>query len=511
MFIASIIFSIVLYYVQDKEQNQRLITSGNLITSLLASNVRIGVFSEDIEYIKEAVEIIHSRPYVVSVIVLTQEGKILFDSRGEHGKTALSSEQNVNNYKSGFKENAYSFFFTEPVQVTSNNSSDSHDDMFFEIEQNKKKHIIGYVNVEITKKSLTKGRRLLAIKVLAGLLIFLLLTIPLSYLIANEATGPIRALLERIKAKSPPDVVFTDLDLLNKTYIDMLNNLEQSFNTINDLRMNLEDKVKTRTSELNNAKCKLEKTLTELMMAQAKLIQSEKMAALGHIAAGVAHEVNNAANVISGSLHSISKTLKRLQENPGSNLSIELFLSSNRYITNINIGIKRISNIVRDLTSFARPGSNQDTVIDINKELDTTLRFIEPECKKRIEIKKDYGTLKPIVSHSDTLSQVFLNIFINAIQSIEGKGILTVVTRMIKKNVIISIHDTGAGIPSDDIPKIFDPFYTTKPVGKGTGLGLSISYSIVKDHGGEIQVDSIVGKGTTVNIILPLLQEAAEA
>ncbi len=296
-------------------------------------------------------------------------------------------------------------------------------------------------------------------------------------------------------------------------------------------------KLKKANQELEDINKNLQKKVEEQTVL---LVQSQKMAYLGILVAGVAHEINNPISFVSGNMSAIKKYCVRIRNflqkykdvedcfrrNKTDKLTL-LFeeirkLSQEQQIEFIMEdivdladesleGINRVSDIVKDLKTFSRIDQVELKSIDLNKLIDTTLNIIWNKLKYKVKIIKKYGELPEVKCFPQKISQVFMNILINAAQAIEEKGIVKIVTRYVKKGlrsddeyVEIRISDTGQGISQNDISKIFDPFFTTKPVGQGTGLGLSISYDIIHRHGGEIKVESEKGTGSTFIICLPL-------
>ena len=300
--------------------------------------------------------------------------------------------------------------------------------------------------------------------------------------------------------------------------------------------------------ETNNARLyeETENALEELKRTQSHLLQSEKMASVGQLAAGVAHEINNPIGFIHsnlGSLHKYSNKvldlLKKYNEgllnlnNNGSseiksfceeieelkrNLKIDFIMKDfQKVITDSLEGTERIKKIVSDLKNFSRVGQEDFKLADINEGLETTLNVMWNELKYKCTIEKDYGELPQIYCNLGQLNQVFANLLLNAAHAIEQKGLIKIATRYVNgkpadnngeySHVEVEISDTGCGIPEDTLNRIFEPFFTTKEVGKGTGLGLSITYDIItKNHKGSIVVTSEVGQGTTFTIQLPLLK-----
>ena len=172
-------------------------------------------------------------------------------------------------------------------------------------------------------------------------------------------------------------------------------------------------------------------------------------------------------------------------------------------------GTDRIKKIVADLKDFAHPGEDKPKPSDINKNLESTLNVVWNELKYKATVSKDFDDLPYVLCSAHQLNQVFMNILVNAAQSIEKEGEIFITTRAVDDEVEIKFKDTGSGIPKEKLNKIFDPFFTTKEVGKGTGLGLHLTYNIIKKHNGSIEVESEVGMGTTFTIRLPVNEKAA--
>jgi len=302
-------------------------------------------------------------------------------------------------------------------------------------------------------------------------------------------------------------------------------------------KWNLERETELLSKQLEDMNKNLKKKVKE---QTALLIQSEKMASMGILVAGVAHEINNPIAFIHGNLSSLKKYSSRVRELLVKYEAIEQYVNSAtegdisdlmgdvarfkkekkiEFILGDMIdlaeesleGVERVRNTIKDLKTFSRVDLTERDRVDINAILESALNIIWSEIKYKAEVIKDYGELPEVMCFSQKISQVFMNILMNAVQAIEERGTITISTRHIKEgrraddsSVEILISDTGGGIPEESILKIFDPFFTTKPVGQGTGLGLSITYDIVRSHGGNITVESKAGKGTTFSILLPL-------
>ena len=248
------------------------------------------------------------------------------------------------------------------------------------------------------------------------------------------------------------------------------------------IRAQLYQKNIQTVKELKNA-------LKELKETQLQLINSEKMASLGQLVAGVAHEINTPVASIKSNNGLLAKLIPQIKDTEISDIMQEINHIDSE-------AIQRISNIVVSLKKFVRLDEAELQEADINKELDLTLELIRHETKNRIEIVKNYGNLPLINCYPNMLNQVFTNILVNACQAIEGKGTITISTNFEGETLTVSIKDTGKGIPKDEIDKIFTVGYTTKGVGIGTGLGLAISAKIIEKHNGKIIVNSEVGKGS---------------
>jgi signal transduction histidine kinase len=257
------------------------------------------------------------------------------------------------------------------------------------------------------------------------------------------------------------------------------------------------DNLEAINNELQVKNVSLQKTIQELKETQAQLSQSEKMASLGILTAGVAHEINNPLNYIMGGYVGLEKyfTINDVQ-----NEKVKILLSS------IKTGIDRASGIVKGLNQFSRNTDDFNEECDLNVILENCLIMLTNLTKDRIEIIRNFPS-EPlnIIGNVGKLHQVFINILTNAIQSIKNKGSITISLSQKINFAIIQITDTGCGISEENLSKITDPFFTTKEPGQGTGLGLSISYVIIQEHKGSIEFQSGIGKGTMVTIALPAI------
>lgn len=241
---------------------------------------------------------------------------------------------------------------------------------------------------------------------------------------------------------------------------------------------------------------KLQKTLKELKETQLQLINSEKMASLGQLVAGIAHEINTPIASIKANNEILTKLISKIEN---SDIK-EMF----KNINNIDKeAIDRITKIVLSLKKFVRLDESDLQEADINKELDLTLEIIRHEMKNKITVEKKYSNIPKIKCYPNMLNQVFTNILINACQAIEKDGLITITTTLDQFNLIVKIKDNGIGISPENLNQIFNVGYTTKGVGVGTGLGLAISKKIIEKHNGQISVNSLKNKGTEFIITIP--------
>ncbi|MDA0748545.1 MAG: response regulator [bacterium] len=270
--------------------------------------------------------------------------------------------------------------------------------------------------------------------------------------------------------------------------------------------------------DLAQERNELKRTLDELRAAESQLVHSEKMAGLGKLVAGVAHELNNPIGFIYANMDHFRRYVGELQvvcKDAGLSGEPEeragrAFEVLGKLVDSCSNGAERIKKIVQGLRTFSRLDEAESKAVDLHEGIDSTLALLEHHLKDRIQVHKKYGDLPQVECYAGQLNQVFMNLLTNAADAIEGEGEIWIETHVENGQVKIAIRDTGAGIEKEHLSKIFDPFFTTKDVGKGTGLGLSISYGIVEKHGGKISAESVIGKGTAFTVMVPV-QAAEEA
>ena len=295
-------------------------------------------------------------------------------------------------------------------------------------------------------------------------------------------------------------------------------------------RERTEEELKKSKEMLEAHHKELEKAYAELKAAQSQILQQEKMASIGQLAAGIAHEVNNPVGFIMSNLSSLQKYVSRLSEfidvqtetikklsgdgkilnaitESRKSLKVDYIIDDLGNLIRESLdGAERVKKIVQDLKSFSRIDEAEWKMADINAGIESTINMVWNELKYKATVKKEYGDIPLTKCNPGQLNQVFMNMLINAAHAIEKQGEITVKTWHGSGFIYISISDTGKGIPSENLNRIFEPFFTTKEVGKGTGLGLSIAYDIVKKHNGDITVESKAGKGSAFTIKIPVVE-----
>jgi len=304
--------------------------------------------------------------------------------------------------------------------------------------------------------------------------------------------------------------------------------LEQAFAEAHKLA----EEVAASHDLVQHQKVELEKAYHELQASQAQLLQREKMASIGQLAAGVAHEINNPMGFISSNLGTMAKYMERVAEflafqekvvagccaegaatkeiaEQRKKLKIDYILKDVGSLVRESLdGAERVRKIVQGLKNFSRLDQAEVQAVNLNECLESTINIVWNELKYKAEVKREYGELPKTVCNPQQLNQVFMNLLVNAAQAIEKHGVITIKTWADADWVYVTVRDSGSGIPKEKLPRIFEPFYTTKEVGKGTGLGLSIAYDIVvKNHKGAIEVQSEEGVGALFTVKIPLVAE----
>jgi signal transduction histidine kinase len=289
----------------------------------------------------------------------------------------------------------------------------------------------------------------------------------------------------------------------------------------------LEELVTLRTAELTDANASLRETNHQLADAHSQLLQSERMSAIGQLAAGVAHEINNPVAFVSSNMGTLDSYLKDLlkfvdqyeqfgaelpeqarQETAAMRRTIDLeFLKTDAFtlISENKNGLARVTKIVQDLRDFACIGETEWQLYDLHRGLESTLNLIQGRMTN-VQLTKEYGPIPEVECLPSEINRVFMNLLLNAAQAILGQGHIVIKTDVCNGGVCVSIRDSGCGISPEHLNRVFDPFFTAKPIGQGTGLGLSLAYGIVQRHHGRIEVESELGHGSTFRVWLPVSQ-----
>jgi two-component system NtrC family sensor kinase len=263
----------------------------------------------------------------------------------------------------------------------------------------------------------------------------------------------------------------------------------------------LEQQVRERTELADE----LGRTNQKLRDTQAHLIHSEKMAGLGQLVAGIAHEINNPLSFVINNIFIVQESLEKLaaqsDELPPS--ASEKVGKMRARIGDAHLGATRVKELVSKLRTFSRLDEGTIKTINIHESIESVLLFLRHKMEGRIEVERRYGEVQTLTCLAGELNQVLMNIVANAIDAIEGPGRITLATEQQDGQFVIRVRDTGKGIPEDIRNRVFEPFFTTKPIGKGTGLGLAVSYGIMKAHRGSMEFSSRAGEGTEFTLKIP--------
>lgn len=374
---------------------------------------------------------------------------------------------------------------------------------------------IGFYSEPIVKQ----GLDILIENMTAMVIIFIFLGFFLSNLVAKILIKPINMLVKSLvesKGNFSHRLEPTNYLEINRLIISY-NNMAAS---LEELYQSMEQQVKDRTKELESA-------YTELKSTQAMMVHSEKMRSLGELVAGITHEINNPVNFIYGNLIHLKNYTKDLMDviEKYSEFNDDLtdehkaaikqlkedidldFLATDLpdLIRSCQEGTERTKNIILDLKNFSRLEEAVVNSIDLPREIDTTLNILHNKIKNKITVHKEYDENIPnIEGYGGQLNQVFMNILDNAAYAIKEKGDIWIRLHKKEDKIVLEFEDNGCGMDKVTAAKVFDPFYTTKPVGQGTGLGMAISYKVIKNHHGDISIESEAGKGTKFTLTLPL-------
>ena len=386
--------------------------------------------------------------------------------------------------------------------------------------------------VSLSEDDIFSSVRELRIIMIAVLSLTSLLVVILTFHVARRFSVPIKNLTMSAQQLAKGNLgtraavrSSDEIGRLARSFNFMAESLEERSRELTSLNRNLEEKVKARTRALEEANQEMAEAYHELKETQFQLVQSEKLASLGQLVAGIAHEIKNPLNFIYGNtgflrdyIHRLEKLVKlyeevsrlgdeeraaveKLKEEIGYSFIVE---DLGTLVDNFEEGAERIHSIVGDLRTFSRTETGEFKAIDLHEAIDLALNLLHNEFKGRVEIIREYGAVPQVECQAGKINQVLVNLLMNAGQAIPGEGKITITTRKAGRYAEIIIEDDGEGMTPSQLEHIFEPFYTTKPVGSGTGLGLSISYAIIQDHKGTITVSSEPGEGSRFCVSLPI-------
>jgi signal transduction histidine kinase len=385
----------------------------------------------------------------------------------------------------------------------------------------------GVIELCFSTESIIKGKKQIRTTSLIVSSVVFIIGILIGFWLARNISIPVLALRDAADKVGEGDLT----QRVNNKSGDEIGDLARAFNKMVEDLAKAREELRKANINLASTNEALQATVADLKSAQEQLIQAEKMASLGQLTAGIAHELNNPINFVTANIQPLKEDMadiltiirryekaiieKGIQhefsevEQFKLDAGIDLTMKEvNNLLKGIEDGAKRTSEIVKGLRNFSRMDQNIFRKANLNESLESTLTLLYNSYKDRIKIVKQYGDLPEVDCFPGQVNQVFMNVLSNAIQSIREDGTIVIKTWRENDLVKVSIKDTGYGMSEEVRKKIFDPFFTTKEVGKGTGLGLSISFGIIQKHNGEIKVISTPGAGTEFIIIIPIFQKS---
>lgn len=518
---------LILLFGQAQKQSllKQTYNKGRFVTSILARNLEGPLFFSNREQIRANIEAILRANDIAAVLIYDKDGHLFFSHITPlFGKDALRPEE-LSRFASFMAEHAdgdeeiprshwrQDRYFVFCKEIFTIKPAKDKDSLYFDTGKTEQSAVVplGGVQVVFSRIRYEQGMEQIIRHALLIFLLFLPSSLFMAFNLARDVVKPLRTLVDTLRTRlgtsdDDGDKKNDELGELDIRLKQLVGRLDHSFATITQLNEGLENKVAERTEDLIRA-------MHELKETQAQLVQSGKMGAVGQLVAGVAHEINNTTNFVTGALPPLTKRLAELrrivtehgeQGCPDSIRIEELMQNIDLLLGNIREGARRTGKIVNDLKNFSRPDDDLTSRVDINQCLESTLALALPEYRHRIEVFREFAPDLPKITGSQgQLCQVFMNLIINAIHAQPKKGTLRIRTFSHEDEVHVIFADNGPGIPKDIQKMIFEPFFTTKEIGKGTGLGLSVSYGIITKHRGSIVVRSEPGHGAEFEVILP--------
>jgi two-component system NtrC family sensor kinase len=505
MIVGSTIFWYFLFRHQERELIQNSVKYGYSFVDYVKKSTRYGMLTFQDILIQQTIEAIGSADGVIRVRVFDKRGKVAYSSdkkdvgtfldkrskvcSGCHqgdGHPAVTPKWSISRDSKNFRVlNLVQPIVNEPACYTSTCHVHSRDE-----------RVLGIVEANLSLAPLDKSVKQQGIAITIYIMVFLfVISVVLCTILWNFVSTPVSML-----ARGMERVAGGDLDYhLEVRSRDEMGDLAVSFNAMtSDLK-----KAKDELVEWGNTlEKKVQEKTAAIHMAQAQLIHSEKLASLGRMAAGVAHEINSPLTGIVTFGHLL---LKKFQPGTEEYEDVEVIIEQ----------ANRCSTIIKGLLGFARASAAEKAATNVNDVINHALNIVRNKADFfNIKLVTNFdNTVYPVKADPSQLQQVFLNMIMNAADAVEGKGTITVTTGNIRDEgrdyVEIEFNDTGPGISEENLAKVFEPFFTTKPVGKGTGLGLAVSHGIIQEHGGKITVRTRIGEGTSFFVRLPAYKETA--
>jgi signal transduction histidine kinase len=293
---------------------------------------------------------------------------------------------------------------------------------------------------------------------------------------------------------------------------EMRRALRDKLRSTEEVNLDLERAVQMRTADLARKNRELAEALDKLTRAQEQLVRSEKLASIGQLVAGIAHEINNPVNAIVNTVGPLEEAVAQIDDADAA-VRDEAAKEVREMVRVVQRGAQRTKAIVGALHNYSRTDDESVVDFDIDRSIDDSLELLRHLLKQNVTVEKKYANPGRVRGHAGQINQVFMNLLTNAAQALSGReqATITIETRGDDGSVEVKIADNGPGIPADVLPRIWDPFFTTKDVGEGTGLGLSIVHELVERHGGSIECNTKVGEGTTFTVRLPRRMEVGES
>ena len=489
--------NLIFFKVHHRYHETRTVSAGKSLCRLLAEEARGAIAEDRLRKLAAVTGMLMPLERINRVRIISPQGKTIFQMYRE-GSAPVAEEADrtvIPIGLAGARDPVYSgadgyLRFWLPVRSGPDNAK-----------------VMAYVSVDLDHSESDREIREFIVGGIAAAILIVIISGGMTLVIVRSAVSPLKRLLGMARASLPDKTAAGENESVpGHDYNGLVSRLEMLFSHLGELNRALKEEASARSKELREAHIQMRQAMHELKETQAQVIQAEKMAALGLLVSGVAHEINNTMNIISGALPPLEMQMEKLREQADEAARERIFANLETLMGNIREGAARTSEIVRNLQDFSRSRPMEYKNADPCRILDTTLFLMRPRIKGRIEIIREYGSNgATLPCYPGQLGQVFMNIILNSVQAIEGRGRLLVRTEVKDGRFLIAIADDGPGIEPEIRERVFDPFFTTKGTGQGTGMGLSVSYAIIKGHRGEIRINpSPFGQGCEFSISLPL-------